>query len=169
MLNYLRRRFFVSDLIDMLKLDYGLNSHPTLAFKYDLKGNILTLTLPSKHQYLLSRLNEEVVLTYDNCTQAVSFHKGITGVEKNRQLIRHLKNCFIFLEKREAFNREVSELSRKMSEMVERHQKHHKSKSRGKDNVLGYIMHHALGCSDDGDGHSHNHNTDSHHSHHHDD
>ncbi|MDI6976064.1 hypothetical protein [Serratia sp. Se-RSBMAAmG] len=169
MLNYLRRRFFVSDLIDMLKLDYGLNSHPSLAFKYHLMGNILTLTLPSKHQYLLSRLDEEVVLNYDNGTQAVSFNKGITGVEKNGRLIRHLKNCFIFLEKREAFNREVSELSQKMSEMVERHQKHHKSKSRSKDNVLGYIMHHALGCSDDGGGHSHNHNTDSHHSHHHDD
>lgn len=167
MLAYLKRRFFVSDLIDMLKLDYGLNSYPTLAFKYHLMGNILTLTLPSKHQYLLSRLNEEVILTYDNSTKAVSFDKGITGVEKNRRLIRHLKNCFIFLEKREAFNREVSELSRKMSEIVERHQKHHKSKSRSKDNVLSYIMHHAIGCSDDGGSHSHN--TESHHSHHHDD
>ena len=167
MLNYLRRRFFVSDMIDMLKLDYGFNSHPALAFKYHLMGNILTLTLPSKHQYLLSRLNEEVILTYNNLTQAVSFHKGIKGVEKNRRLIRHLKNCFILLEKREAFNREVSELSRKMSEIVERHQKHHKSKSRSKDNILGYIMHHTLGCSDDGDGHSHN--IDSHHSHHHHD
>lgn len=167
MLAYLKRRFFVSDMIDMLKLDYGFNSHPALAFKYHLMGNILTLTLPSKHQYLLSRLNEEVILTYDNSTKAVSFDKGITGVEKNRRLIKHLKNCFIFLEKREAFNREVSELSRKMSKMVERHQKHQKRKSKSKDSVFGYIIHHALSCSDDGG--SHDHNTDSHHSHHHDD
>lgn len=167
MLTYLKRRFFVSDLIDMLKLDYGLNSHPTLAFKYHLMGNMLTLTLPSKHQYLLSRLDEEVILTYNNRTQAVSFHKGITGVEKNGRLIRHLKNCFIFLEKREAFNREVSELSQKMSEMVERHQKHQKRKSKSKDSVFGYIINHALSCADDGGSHSHN--TDSHHSHHHDD
>lgn len=167
MLAYLKRRFFVSDMIDMLKLDYGFNSHPALAFKYHLMGNILTLTLPSKHQYLLSRLNEEVILTYDNSTKAVSFDKGITGVEKNRRLIRHLKNCFIFLEKREAFNREVSELSRKMSKMVERHQKYQKRKSKSKDSVFGYIIHHALSCADDGG--SHGHNTDSHHSHHHDD
>lgn len=167
MLAYLKRRFFVSDMIDMLKLDYGLNSHPTLAFKYHLMGNMLTLTLPSKHQYLLSRLDEEVILTYNDRTQAVSFHKGITGVEKNGRLIRHLKNCFIFLEKREAFNREVSELSQKMSEMVERHQKHQKRKSKSKDSVFGYIINHALSCADDGGSHSHN--IDSHHSHHHDD
>ena len=163
MLNYLRRRFFVSDMIDMLKLDYGFNSHPALAFKYHLMGNILTLTLPSKHQYLLSTLNEEVILTYNNRTQAVSFHKGITGVEKNRRLIRHLKNCFIFLEKREVFNREVSELSRKMSEVVERHQKRQKRKSKSKDSAFSYIMHHALSCADDGGSH----NSDSHHSHNH--
>lgn len=168
MLTYLKRRFFVSDLIDMLKLDYGLNSHPTLAFKYHLMGNILTLTLPSKHQYLLSRLNEDVILTYNNGTQAVSFHKGITGVEKNGRLIRHLKKCFIFLEKRETFNREMSELSKKMSGMVERHRKRERRKSKSEDSVFSYIMHHALSCNDDGDSHSHN--SDSHHSHgHHDD
>jgi len=168
MLAYLKRRFFVSDMIDMLKLDYGFNSHPSLAFKYELTGSILTLTLPSKQQYLLSRLNDEVVVTYDNTTKAVSFNKCVKGVENNGRLIRHLRKCFIFLEKRDAFNREVSDLSQKMSQMVERHQKHHKRKSKSKDSVFGYIMHHALSCSDDGESHSHN--TDSHHSHgHHDD
>lgn len=165
MLTYLKRRFFVSDIIDILKLDYGLNSHPTLAFKYNLTGNILTLILPSKQQYLLSRLNDDVVVTYNNSTKAVSFNKGVKGVENNGRLIRHLRKCFIFLEKREAFNREVSELSQKMSEMVERHQKHQRRKSKNKDSVFSYIIHHALDCSDDGSSH----NSDSHHSHHHDD
>lgn len=137
-ISYLKKKLLISDIINVLKIDYGFNSYPHLSFKYILEDNILKLTLPSRHQYLLSRLHSETIITYNNINSDIYISNDYLKISTNKKLLRHLRKCFIFLQERNEFNNRMSEEREKMSKyIVENNKRNNK-----KDSIINNILYH---------------------------
>lgn len=136
--NYFRKKILISDIINVLKIDYGFNSYPNLSFKYLLEDNVLRLTLPSKEQYLLSRLCSETIITYNYTNSNVYISNDYLKISTNKKLLKHLRKCFIFLKERDKFNNHISEQREKMSKyIVENNKRNNK-----KDSIINNILYH---------------------------
>lgn len=162
MFNYIKNRLLISDIIDILKIDYGLNSYPSLVFEYTLNNKLLILKLPSKDQYLLSRLKKEMTITYNHLNESVLMSDESLNISSNKRLLRHLKKCFKFLQKREEFNNSILELHKKMSKYIVNNKN---TKNNKKESIIENLLFYISSDSDSShvDDYSSSHNDTSHH------
>lgn len=139
MLRFFKRRNALFHIIHILKIEHGLHHYPHLTFTYKLDSDILTLVLPSKHQYLFSPFEEPLTIIFNSSTNAVNVSPDPYGVATTGKLLRHLKKCFKFIETREEFMRTIHKMTderRKISEDIEKTNRQLASRKRNKDSSM---------------------------------
>lgn len=136
MFNYFNRKHLMNHIIHILRIDYGMHTYPDLSFKYTLDDNVLTLVLPSKDQYIFSPFKEDLTITYNKVTETIQLSNDDFNLASDKSLLKHLRKCFTFLEKRNEFNDKVYSDRLKMSQYID---PRHRNDSSGKRNKDGSI------------------------------
>lgn len=167
MFNYFNRKHLINHILHILRIDYVMNTYPSLTFQYTLDDNVLTLVLPSKHQYTLSVFEEELTITYNTLTEKIQLSTDKFNLAGDKSLLKHLRKCFTFLEKRNEFNAKVYADRQKMSQYID---PRHRNDSSGKRDKDGSIYRDFLyACSDASHDSGGNDSSNDHHSNHHND
>lgn len=167
MFNYFKKKHILNHILHILRIDQGMNTYPELHFKYTLDANVLTLVLPSKHQYIFSPFEEELTITYNKLTEKVKLSTDKFDVASDRTLKRHIRKCVKFLEKRNEFNTMIYNERKKMAQYINPKHRQCGHGKRDKDgNVYSDFVYAASDDSGDSGGHDSSHD---HHSNHHND
>jgi hypothetical protein len=167
MFNYFKKKHILNHILNILRIDYGMNIYPNLTFNYTLDDNVLTLVLPSKDQYIFSPFEEELTITYDRLTEKVKFSADKFDVAGDSGLLRHLRKCVNFLEKRNEFHTMIYNERQKMAQYIDPKHRQGGNAKRDKDgNVYSDFVYAASDDSSNSGGHDSSHD---HHSNHHND
>lgn len=165
MFDYFNKKQHLTQILRLLKIDYGMDSYPSLTFEYTLNDDQLTLVLPSKDEYLLSPFEKPLTIIYNKTKGRIALIPDEFKVSDDSGLRKHLSNVFEFIIKRNEFTAKVQEDRKRMAQFIDpRHQNGRNRKRNADGSVERDFMYAASDDSSDDTGHrSNDHHSSSHH------
>lgn len=118
MINKIEKEKIVSDIINTM--DYNIPLDRMLGFLHKINKGVLTISLSSKYNYSLSKMDFPLKITYDIKEKTVRINKKDIDITNDERLLKHLEKCQSFLEKREVKKNEIIEKQRKSSEKIKK-------------------------------------------------